>query len=475
MKKAELAFGFILLPTDYLMLVLAAVSAYFLRFGTTVSEIRPVVYEMPFSEFLTIILISSAILIIIFAWNGLYNITGTRRIVNELKQIILACSTGVMFVIIAIFFYREAFSSRFIILAAWIFSIFYVSFARLIIISIERYLFTKGIGLHRIVLIGNNNTANTLRTTITQNPELGYKIIEDCDTVDGNILEKLEKIIRVKPIDEIIQAQPNLSSEQKNKLMDFCNSNHIVFKSAADLFETKVPNIEIRPIAGIPVIEVKKTPLDGWWRIIKRIIDIILSMLWLIGTGWLMLLTALAIKLDSKGPVIYKNERVGFQGKKFKTYKFRSMKASYCVGDEYGDVKKALDYEEKLIKEKSIKQGPVYKIQDDPRVTRVGKFIRKTSLDEFPQVFNVIMGHMSWVGPRPHQPREVDKYDKHHKEVLTIKPGITGMAQISGRSDLEFEEEVRLDTYYIENWSIWLDLYILFKTPFVLFEKRKAL
>jgi len=475
MKKAELIFGFILLPLDYLMLVLAATSAYFLRFGDTFSGLKPVIYELPFKNFIVIVLFSSFILILLFAWNGLYNIQGTRRVITEFRRIFVACSTGVLIAIIMVFFNRELFSSRFIILAAWILSICYVALARYLVIAVERFLFTKNIGLHRIILIGNNQTAKIVKNTINRHKELGYVIVEECATINGDILEKLQKIIILKPIDEIIQVQPELSFEQKASLMNFCRENNIVFKYAADLFETKARNVEIRPLAGIPIIEIKKTPLDGWGKIFKRTLDIICSILWLLGTWWIMLLVAAAIKLDSDGNVIYRNERVGYNGKIFKTYKFRSMRQEFCVGDDYGDKQKALAYEEQLIKERSIKKGPVYKIKDDPRVTKIGRFIRKTSLDEFPQVFNVLKGEMSWVGPRPHQPREVAKYEKQQRQVLHIQPGITGIAQISGRSDLDFTEEVRLDTYYIENWSLFLDLYILFKTPFTLFNRRKAL
>lgn len=475
MKRAELIFGAILLPVDYCMLVLAGISAYFLRFGTAVSDIKPVVYAMPLRDFLIILFVTSIFLLIIFGLEGLYNLSGTRRIVTELKKIFLACTTGVMIVVVLIFFNRELFSSRFIILAAWFFSLFYVALARYIVIQIQRSFLKKGYGLHRAVLIGDNNTARTLKNILKKSQNLGYEIVEECSTIDGHILEKLEKIIKLKPIDEVINVQPDLSSAERNQLINFCNEHHLVFKYAADLFAARASNVEIRPIAGIPIVEIKKTPLDGWGKIFKRIFDLFFSLVFLLLTWWLMLIIAIVIKLDSKGPVIYKNERIGYGGKKFKVYKFRSMKTDYCVGKEYGDVDKNLKFEEKLIQEKSIKMGPVYKIKDDPRVTRVGKFIRRTSLDEFPQVFNVIIGHMSWVGPRPHQQREVDKYEKQHKEIFNINPGITGLAQISGRSDLDFIEEVRLDTYYMENWNWWLDIYIIFKTPFVLLKKRKAL
>ncbi len=169
---------------------------------------------------------------------------------------------------------------------------------------------------------------------------------------------------------------------------------------------------------------------------------------------------------------MYQNERVGPRGI-FETFKFRTMYVEYSTGPRYGG-KTAEALEEKLIRQKNIKRGPVYKIPDDPRVTPLGKFLRRTSLDEIPQFLNVLRGEMSVVGPRPHQPREVAKYKRGHRKLLLVKPGITGMAQVSGRSDLGFEEEANLDIYYIENWSLWLDLAIIFKTIGVVFRGKGA-
>jgi lipopolysaccharide/colanic/teichoic acid biosynthesis glycosyltransferase len=159
----------------------------------------------------------------------------------------------------------------------------------------------------------------------------------------------------------------------------------------------------------------------------------------------------------------------------FNVYKFRSMYREYSIGPQfkkYADQQEALALEKKLISQKSARKGPVYKIVNDPRRTGVGRFIERTSLDELPQLFNVFAGTMSLVGPRPHQPREVEKYQGYQRRVLDIKPGISGLAQISGRSDLDFEEEVKLDTYYIENWSLMLDFWIMIKTPWVVLNRK---
>jgi lipopolysaccharide/colanic/teichoic acid biosynthesis glycosyltransferase len=187
-----------------------------------------------------------------------------------------------------------------------------------------------------------------------------------------------------------------------------------------------------------------------------------------------MLLVAILIRLENWGPANYKNERVGPRGN-FNVYKFRSMYTKYCTGKQFAkftDQAAVLQYEQELIKKQSERKGPVYKILRDPRRTIVGRFIEKTSIDELPQLFNVWIGNMSLVGPRPHQPREVEKYEHEHKRVLDVKPGVTGLAQISGRSDLDFDEEVKLDTYYIENWSLKQDLWIILKTPWIILTRK---
>ena len=196
-------------------------------------------------------------------------------------------------------------------------------------------------------------------------------------------------------------------------------------------------NFEVKILFDEPIIVIKNTPLEGWGKIAKRIFDIVGSILGIIITSPITILTAIAIKLDSKGPIIFKNERVGHEGN-FNVYKFRYMKMEYCTGSQNPDYKKALELEKELIEKQSVRQGPLYKIKNDPRKTRVGRIIEALSIDELPQLWNVLKGDMSLVGPRPHQPREVEKYETWQKRTLSIKPGITGLAQISGRSDLIF-------------------------------------
>ncbi len=475
LKRVELIIAALLVPLDYAMLILAGWLAYQLRFGTAVTDIRAVVYPLPFANYMLILAATSVVMIAIFALNGLYTTNGTRRIVSELRKVFVSCSTGILIVMVLFFFNRELFSSRFIIITAWVFSMVLVAVMRYCMIRVERALFKRGVGVHRVLLIGASRSSAILEDAFRHSPTLGYVVSERAKLVDDQLLEKLSKIIKLKAIDDIIVADQELSRDQIARLIEFSKINHLAFKYAADIFDAKVSHISMSPLAGIPLVELRGTPLQGWGRIFKRALDIAFSTLGIILFSPIILLTALAVKLDSPGSVIYRNRRVGEKGKEFDTLKFRSMKQEYCVGDQYSHNETALELEQRLIAEKSIKEGPVYKIQDDPRVTRVGKWIRKLSLDEFPQFFNVLRGDMSLVGPRPHQPREVQHYQDYQRAILSMKPGVTGLSQISGRSDLEFVDEVRLDTYYMENWSIGLDLYIIFKTPFILLKKRKAL
>lgn len=477
MKKSEFFFSFLLVPLDFLMLVLAGISAYFIRFAEFAKAIRPTIFDLSFDRYLDIVLSVSFIWIIIFALAGLYNIKeGPIKRAKEIAKIILACSTGFVLIIVYVFMRRELFESRFIMLVSFVLAIIYVILARIIIRSIQKKLFAKGIGVHNIVLIGAGQSADALIKFFSTHNKSGYKIVKRLRDFSPQSAEQLEEFLQTEEVDEVLQADSSLTIEEVTRLFDFADEHHLVFKYAADLLDTKVLKTEVRDVAGIPVVEIKKTSLEGWGWINKRIFDFSVSIFLIILFSPFILLIILLLKLDSPGNIIYRNARVGQSGKIFKLLKFRSMKIEYCIGEDYKNNSQALEFEKELIKTQNTKESesPVYKIGNDPRLTRMGKFIRRWSIDELPQFINVLKGEMSLVGPRPHQPREVAQYERRHKKVLTIKPGITGISQTSGRSDLSFEDEVKLDIFYIENWSLWRDLAILFKTPFAVIKTRKT-
>lgn len=472
MKRSEAIFSIIQIPIDYFVIIAAALAAYYIRFTGYAISLRPATTTVPFDQYIRVAGVLAGIWIFIFAVYGLYAIGRPRRFLDELGRIISACTVGIMFAIFIIFFYREFFASRFIILAAWGLAIVFIFFVRMVIRLIRKFLVKAGIGVHRLVILGEGKNAETLIREFAVHQSLGFRVEKVFSDFDEETKNEISRLKKADKIDEIFFARVGASRQEIAELNNFAADLHIPLKYTADPYAAEVPLTDITSMAGIPVVEIKKSRLEGWGKIYKRVFDFIFAVLFIIILSPVLLLVALAVKLTSAGPVIYLNERIGEDGKPFNVFKFRTMYSAYSIGKQFAHQRDALAYEERLIRERGIKAGPVYKIKNDPRITPVGKFLRKTSLDELPQFFNVLIGNMSFVGPRPHQPREVEKYARHHLRVLNIKPGITGMAQVSGRSDLDFEDEVWLDTYYIENWSLALDIYIILKTPLVIFTGR---
>ncbi len=473
MKRFELAVALFLIPLDALMLALAASAAYALRFERIITQYRPVLFEIDYATFVATVSLSVALWLAIFALSGMYSIRHPRRILTEVKRVFVGCSLGFASLTVLIFLRGELFNSRFIVLAASVFAFLFVMGARLLVRVLKFLFYRYGIGARRVVLIGSDKTAENLRMYIQKHPTLGMRVVLHIEEwVTGHRDEYLESIAGKKP-DLILLGDVGQPKAVAEDILDAAVDLHVPFHYAADVFETKAANTFLSTIGDVPIVEIKRTPLEGWGRIFKRTFDVMVSLFAIIVLSPLLLLVCLAIKLESRGKVLYKNQRVGKGGELFFVYKFRRLKQEFCTGPGYDNDGKAAALEKELIEKYSHREGPLYKISNDPRSTRIGPFLEKTSIDELPQLFNVLFGSMSLVGPRPHQPREVDLYKRHHKRVLAIKPGVTGLAQISGRSDLDFEEEVRLDTYYIENWSIRMDLAILFKTPFALLRKHK--
>lgn len=473
MKRSEIFFSAIQLPVDLLMISLAALSAYYVRNIPQILALRPKLYDITLSGFMEVIFFVAPIFVLIFALEGLYQMRTTRRFWQEAYRVFKATSLVLVIVIVVIFLKREWFSSRFIILAGWGFTVLYITLGRYLIARVQRYhLLKKGTGVHRVLLIGTNGKMQAMNQYLTANRELGYKIVAQ---VSGVSLHEIKAIRTERGIDEVIVCDPTLTDDEHEKLLDYCQINNIGYRFIPTTLQASRISMQVGILNGEPIIEYQHTPLDGWGKVMKRAFDLFAgSILTLIALP-IMGIIALLIRIeDGTGPIIYKNERVGQDGKKFYVYKFRYMLWKHCIAKENPHLEEALAFEKQLIAERNTREGGVlYKIKDDPRKMKVGAFIERYSLDELPQFFNVLRGEMSLVGPRPHQQREVDKYSEYHRRLLTIKPGITGMAQVSGRSDLPFEDEYRLDVYYIENWSLWLDILLCLKTFTALIRRRK--
>ncbi|MBU1037355.1 sugar transferase [Patescibacteria group bacterium] len=461
MKKLELFFTVLLVPLDYLALLLAGSIAYFLRFESFVTEIRPVIFEMSYEQFFKVILWVAFAWLLSLAFNGLYS-TKRRSIIRDISKIFVACSIATLIIVVAFFFNFQLFSSRLIILTSWLLSIFLISLERIIIHYLKKIFYQKGIGVRQVVVIGNDKNAQDIIEEFNKKQSYGFKVVKSYPAFNDEVLADLKELSQKRNLDEVILADINLTSDQKSQLINFCLDYHLNYKYIASLLETKLINFELSTVAGVPLIEVKRTRLDGWGRILKRTFDLIISLIIFIILIPLLLVVGLGVIISSPGSILVKLDRIGSDGIKFKLYKFRSM------------IKDAHALKSTLTKFNERADSPLFKMENDPRLTKFGKFIRRWSLDELPQLINVMSGKMSLVGPRPHEPEEVARYQSGQKKLLAIKPGMTGMAQVSGRSDLSWEEEVRLDTYYVENWSLGLDIQILLKTPKAVINQRKA-
>lgn len=462
MKKSEFFFGLLRIPVDFFAAFSALLFAYYLRAQESLLPDffkRPDLGSFPeFSTYIKISIISAIVFLIILSLFRLYSLRISDSFSAEVRKILSGSLIWLMAAITYYFVIRQFPFSRLVLFYAAASMFFLVTVGRILVRGIQRFTLRMGIGKRRVVFVGENVIASELMNFFKAGE--GIEVIGTTKNfLDFQAFWSEKK----HTIEEVIQTQDD--HKEAEHIIDFCRQHHLQYHFVPDLLEVHRSNIEITAVGSIPLISLKPTPLDGWGKVLKRIFDAVASSVGLVLLSPIFLLIAIAIKLDSPGTVFFRYlddgervKRIGERGKSFHCLKFRTMK----MGTHH------LRYTE--LADKNLRKGsPLVKIKNDPRITNLGRFLRRFSFDELPQLWNVLKGDMSLVGPRPHLLEEVEKYKDHHKFVHTIKPGITGLAQISGRSDLPFEEETRLDTYYIENWSLLLDIKILLKTVFVVF------
>jgi len=442
------------------MILLAGLITYLLR-TEILSSFRPVLFQfnLPLFKYFYLVTTVSVIFICAYAISGLYSMKTKMKTFEEFSRILVASSAGILTVIIYIFLRQELFDSRFLVLGGWFFAVLFVCFGRWAIRYFQALVAAKyNLGIHQVIVVGNNEIASNLISSIGKDPSLGYRVASQLTSVD---IGKFKKFIESKNIDEVILVRHSGSADEVQDLISLCQENHIIFKFVPTGPQLVTKNFEMDIFNGFPMIEIKRTNLDGWGNVAKRVIDILGSILGLIILSPIFGLIAFSIKWETEGPVFVRLKRISGT-KNFDLLKFRSM------------IENAEELKPLLVSFNERQDGPLFKIRQDPRITKIGRFIRKTRIDELPQLWNILKGEMSLVGPRPHQPDEIAKYQSHQKKVLAIKAGATGLAQVSGSSDISFEEEVTLDGYYIDNWSLWLDVKIVLKTTLKMFFDRSA-
>jgi len=442
--------------------------AYFLRINSF-----EFIYVPPLAEFIQYVSYFIPLWVITFALAGLYSPKYIRISRVSTIKVLVAVTTSLMLFVTIMFFIRDAYFSRLIIIYSLLCICTTVIISRFILLWLKRLLHKYGVGVKRVFLIGNNETTAIIAHDLMRHTRRGYELIGiittdenhneriDTDLVIGSI-DKLGPLVVEHSPDEIIQTDPNMTNEDNINIIHLCEDKNLQFRFVPSLFSLYAKNNTAETFGKIPVFAVHRSPLQGWGRIAKRMLDIVGATFGIILTLPIQILVAIIIKTTSKGPLLIIQERVGRDGN-FKLFKFRSMYHADDIDARHAALQK--------------KHGIMFKLRSDqdPRVTPIGRFIRKTSIDEIAQFYNVFIGNMSLVGPRPPMPMEVARYTREQKKRLgAVKPGITGLWQVSGRSDISFDDWVKLDVYYIENWSFTMDLYIIVKTVFVLATRKGA-
>jgi exopolysaccharide biosynthesis polyprenyl glycosylphosphotransferase len=346
----------------------------------------------------------------------------------------------------------------------FVFAVFnlFLSFSfKLLVYKYLKNVRKKGLNQLNILVIGDNTAVSFLRQ-IFHHPEWGYRVIAFIvSPIElGDLAHKfpflakdtdIEQLLRDKAIDEVILLKDKTGQSEVEDLVQVCSDVGVVFRMYSPFYNMLANKTHVQYFGTLPMLTISSKPINYINLKIKRIIDVVFSSMAIVFLLPLFFIIGIVIKSDSKGPIFFRQKRVGLRGRKFVVFKFRTM------------VINANELRRELEKHNEM-DGPVFKISKDPRITRVGRFLRKTSLDELPQFFNVFMGDMSVVGPRPPLPEEVKKYERWQLRRLSMKPGITCIWQVSGRNSVPFEEWMKMDMQYIDNWSLKLDFVISLKT-----------
>ncbi len=454
---------------DILLINVAFAVSYWVRYELQWFRAVDEANYVPYSWYFPIGLFLTVVLLITYKLEGVYNQPRGRSWLNEVYSVINGTTTGIIMVVVLFFFYRPYFYSRLIFLYAATFIILFLGFSRLVKSIVLSQLRQRGFGVRKVLIVGAGEVGRTIMRTIVALPALGYQVVgfvddnpEKGQSDIGNFkglgsLDNLPHLIQEEAVDEVIITLPWMYHRKILSIMTQCKRQRVQARIVPDLFQISLSQVDVDDLGGIPMIGLKRISISGSKLVLKRALDVTLALLGFIVCSPAMILSALLIKLDSPGPVLFKQTRVGKGGRQFTLYKFRSMRDG-------------AEKEQEKLADLNEATGPIFKMRDDPRVTRLGKILRRTSLDELPQFYNILRGEMSFVGPRPPLPSEVEQYQEWHKRRLEASPGITGLWQASGRSQLTFDEMVLLDIYYIENWSPALDSMILLRTiPRVIF------
>ncbi|MGA9364538.1 MAG: undecaprenyl-phosphate glucose phosphotransferase [Bacteroidota bacterium] len=457
---------FLTVLSDIVAIEAAFLLSYWIRFYSPLADLIPVTQGYPaLGAYIYGSLVVTPIWLFLFNRRILYSTRRTVAISDEFFAIVRVVTIGMLVVMSAAFFYRAFSYSRIVFAILWVTSIILIAFGRFVVLRYEKHRYRKGLGLRQAIIIGSNDTANRIQVNLLRRHELGYQVVgyfADSESTAQTplastgylgALAEAASFIKREQIEHVLIALTYKEHPQIYEIAEACEGLNVEFMMVPDLLELMTSRVRIQELAGIPFLKIKEIPLTTWSRITKRAFDFTLSLILLLIASPLLLVTALLTKISSKGPIFYIQDRVGLDGRVFRVVKFRTMTA-----------------------DAEAKTGPVWAQKNDPRATPLGKILRRLSIDELPQLLNVLKGDMSLVGPRPERPAfveqfksEIPKYLERHR----VKAGVTGWAQVNGlRQNAPIGERTKYDIYYIENWSLVFDLKILLQTvKAVLFSK----
>lgn len=448
---------------DVALINLAFAAAYWVRYELQWFRAVDPAYDAPFQAYVPFALVLTALLMIAYKLGGVYDQPRDASWLDEVYALVGGTTTAIVIIMAITFWFQPLVYSRLMFLWAAVIIVILLSGSRLIKRWVWESLMRRGMGVDRVLIVGAGEVGRRLMRNIVAQPELGYQVIGFVDDDPGKNktdigrfkalggIDNLPRVVQEEAIDEVVITLPWIYHRKILGIMRQCERERVRARIVPDLFQLAISRVDIEDLGGIPIIGVKEISITGWNLAFKRAGDIVFSLAGLILLSPLLLLISVAIKLDSPGPVLFKQIRVGRGGRRFVFYKFRSMR-------------QGAEEERPQLSDLDEVVGPTFKLRHDPRCTRLGRFLRRTSLDELPQLYNVLRGEMSLVGPRPAIPLEVEQYQEWHRKRLEVSPGITGLWQVSGRSRLTFDEMCLLDIYYLENWSPLLDLKIALKT-----------
>ncbi len=438
--------------------VLAYVIRYRLEFGGAVEAYDYISLAGLFPLQITI----TMVIMLVLVGEGAYRWRRGTPLLDQVVAIARATLVGLTIVLFAYLIYRPVLPSRLLFALVWVLSVIVLSSARVVEGWVRSWQRRRGIGVERVLVVGAGQTGRAIMQSILARPELGYQLVgfvDDDPAKNEDIgrakaygtTENVPQVVDGERIDQVIITLPWMSHGKVLDIMAHCRRTRVSFRIVPDLYQLSLSQVDTDDIDGIPLIGLKEVSISNVQWLMKRVIDVIVSATALLLLSPLLFIVAVLIKLDSRGSVLFRQTRVGRGAKEFSVYKFRTMRTG-------------AEAEQAQLADRNEVKGITFKIRDDPRRTRVGGFLRRWSIDELPQFINVLRGDMSVVGPRPPLPSEVARYEDWHMQRLQVSPGITGLWQVMGRSDLPFAEMVMMDIYYIENWSLSMDLKIMLQT-----------